>query len=154
MGRLMYLIEQPWFLLAGLLTSVGVVFANFPIPLVIVVLMGMMVIDVIVGLLVAGANGEITSKRSFQGGVRKVIMLLIVLASWLIQLELSLLVSTHLGQIAPDLPDSVPLVEFVAGYFLLYEFISILELAVKAGIKLPSQFTRLLKVGQEDVVSQ
>lgn len=135
---------EPWFLAIG---GIGGALASLTgAPLVIVVLIGMMVIDVVVGVSAAWQNGELSSKKSFQGGVRKVIILFVVLATWLIQSVLSAYAFQHLTPYFPDLPNNVPLAEFVGSYFILYTFISILENAVKAGIRLPDMLINALKI--------
>jgi toxin secretion/phage lysis holin len=139
--------DQPWFLAVG-----GVVgfFASLTgMQLVIVVLLAMMVIDVVVGVSVAAQNGELSSKKSFQGGLRKVNVLAIVLATWLIQSILSIYAYTHLTPYFANMPATIPLAEFVGSYFILYTFISILENAVKGGVKLPGVLAGVLKIDSQ-----
>lgn len=140
-------VDQPWFLALG---GIGGLFASLTgTPLVLTVLLAMMVLDVVVGMSVAWQNGEISSRKSFQGGVRKVIILGIVLATWLIQSVLSVYAYQHLSPYFAGVPQSIPLAEFVGSYFILYTFISILENAVKAGIRLPDVLVGVLKIDSQ-----
>lgn len=136
--------DQPWFLALG---GIGGLFASLTgMPLLLVVLLGMMTLDVIVGVSLAWDKGELSSKKSFQGGVRKVIVLAIVIATWLLQSVLSLYIYAHLSPYFANMPSNIPLAEFVTSYFILYTFLSILENAVKAGIRLPDVLVGVLKI--------
>lgn len=143
----MRLFEQPWFLIGG--GAIGVLGSLVGFPLVLTMLVAMMVIDVVVGVAVAWQKGALNSKKSFDGGIRKFVIICVVMATWLIQYMLAVIAYDHLSPYLPDTPANVPLAEFVGSYFILYTFISILENAVRAGIRLPRQLTSILKVGPE-----
>ncbi len=140
-------LEQPWFLAGG--GIIGIFGLLTGVPLVLAVLIAMMVIDVVVGVALAWSNGELSSQKSFRGGVRKVIVLAIVLAAWLIQYMLSIYAFVHFAAYFGDIPANVPLAEFVGAYFIFYFFLSILENAHRAGITLPKPLANALAVGQE-----
>ena len=143
-GKLeMRLFVEPTFLTVG--AAVGAFGVLAGVPLVMVVLLGMMAIDIAVGLALAWSRQEISARRSFEGGIRKVIIIGVVLAAWLVQYMLAVAAYTHLAAYLPSVPN-IPFAEVVASYFILYEFISILENAVRAGIRLPSQLSNMLKV--------
>jgi toxin secretion/phage lysis holin len=140
--------DNPWFLTVG---GIGGLFATLTgVPLLLAVLLGMMVIDVIVGLFVAYQKGEVSSRKAWEGGIRKVIILGIVFASWMIQVVLSVYAFEHITPYFANVPTNLPLAEFVSSYFILYIFISILENAVKAGIRLPDVLTGVLKIDQRN----
>lgn len=136
--------EQPWLVAVGSIT--GVIGTLVGIQLVLAILIGMMVIDVVVGMAVAWQHGEINSKKSFQGGIRKFIVLCVVLASWLIQYAIAVFAAVQISPYLPDVPKNVPLGEFVGSYFIIYFFFSILENAVRGGVRLPEQLTNALKI--------
>lgn len=139
--------EQPLFLATG--GVIGIFGSLAGIQLVLVVLFSMMVIDIAVGLAVAWQKNEVSSKKSFQGGVRKFTIICVVLASWLIQYAIAVFAAVQLSSYLPDVPINVPLGEFVGSYFILYTFISILENAVRSGIRLPLQLTKILKIASD-----
>jgi toxin secretion/phage lysis holin len=140
-------LDQPWFLAVG---GIGGLFASLTgVPLLLAVLLAMMVIDVIVGLFVAYQKGEVSSRKAWEGGIRKVIIIGIVFASWMIQIVLSAYAFEHIVPYFASAPTTLPLAEFVSSYFILYIFISILENAVKAGIRLPDVLTGVLKIDKE-----
>ena len=147
----MRFLDQPWFLIGG--GIIGILGSLVGYQLVLAVLVGMMVIDVVVGIAVAWQKGEVSSRKSFEGGIRKFIILCVVLAAWLMQYMLAIFALTHLAAYLPDVPVNVPLGEFVGSYFILYTFISILENAVRAGIRLPDQLTNMLKISPESVAA-
>jgi toxin secretion/phage lysis holin len=145
--RAMRYFDNPWFLAVG---GIGGLFATLTgVPLLLAVLLGMMVIDVVVGLAVAWQNGEVSSRKAWEGGIRKVIILGIVLACWMIQIVMSVYAFEHIAPYFAGVPTNLPLAEFVSSYFVLYILISILENAVKAGIRLPDVLTGVLKIDTE-----
>lgn len=146
-AKVVRLIEEPWFWWASLTGGVGAMLAS--VPLVIWALLGMMTLDVVVGLLAAGINGEINREKAFRGALRKVVILGVVGAAALIQLEMAVLLQTSVAPMLGNIPVNLPLTEFVGGIFIVYEFISILENATKAGVRLPDPLVRMLKAGQE-----
>lgn len=143
----MKLLEQPWFLIGG--GAIGILSTLVGFPRVLEMLVAMMLIDVVVGVAVAWQKGVLNSQKSFEGGVRKFVIICVVVATWLIQYMLAVIAYDHLSPYLPDVPANVPLAEFVGSYFILYTFISILENAVKAGIRLPRQLVNILKAGPE-----
>ena len=101
-------------------------------PLVQLLLLAM-VLDVITGVLSAYVSATISSQASFRGITRKTLILLLVWGAWA--------VGNHLGQ---------PVGEAVAGFYVLNEFLSVIENADRAGLPVP-QFLRdaLAKLSSE-----
>lgn len=133
-----------WAALAGF---VGVAVGT--IPYVLYVLLGMMTLDIFVGVLAAGIAGNINRDRAWTGVLRKIVILAVMAAVMLLQVVLALLLSMGSGTMLGNIPTNVPLTEFVGATFIFYEFVSILENAVKSGIQLPEPLMNMLKAGRE-----
>lgn len=120
-------------------------------PFIIYTLMGMMALDIIVGITAAAIAGQINHQEAFQGALRKSVILMVVTATKLLQLQIALLIE---GQVTPyfqHIPRNIPLTEFVGSFFLLYEFVSILENASRAGVRLPPILLHVLDIeGKHD----
>lgn len=91
-------------------------------------LLVMMVLDVASGMCAAVVQGELSSKVSFVGMMRKCSILLIIGAA------------AALESMQPDLPLS----KLTAGFFVINEGLSVLENARKAGVPIPPILSRSL----------
>lgn len=140
----MRLLEQPWFVVIGAFSSIMSMIAGLPITF--LVLLGMMIVDMVVGLLRAGLAGEINSRKAYEGGIRKAIMLAVMGAVYLIQIAIASATSPYLIRNFPELPTDLPLTEIVASYYIVYFLISILENSVSAGVPLPDILIKVLKI--------
>jgi toxin secretion/phage lysis holin len=116
----------------------------FWVPDLIVILLGMMMLDMLTGVLAArGEGARITSRRLGEGVKRKVGMFAVIAASVLLEEVFSL----H------GTPLSGWLYRFVATWFIAVEFLSLYENAARLGVPMPRQLKtameRLLqKAGQ------
>lgn len=115
-------------------------------PLIIYILMGMMALDIIVGLTAAAIAGRINHQKAFQGALRKSIILMVLTATKLLQLQVALLIEWQVAPYFRQVPQNIPLTEFVGSIFLLYEFVSILENASRAGVRLPPLLVKVLDI--------
>ncbi|MBX3014839.1 MAG: phage holin family protein [Caldilineaceae bacterium] len=101
----------------GLLISVWV-----NLSFVLQVLIILMVLDFVTGILVAVQQQNLSSQKSYQGISKKVIVLVLITATAIIEQYLNI---------------DIPLVEVVAGFYIANEFISILENVAVAGVPVP-----------------
>lgn len=136
--------EQPWFFLTGGIASLAAMVAGLPVTF--LVLFGMMGLDIFVGLLRAGMAGEINSKKAWDGGIRKTIMIAVLGSVYLIQIAIASATTPYIASHFPDLSTNLPLTEIVASYYIVYFLISILENAVAAGVPLPDILVQILKI--------
>lgn len=100
------------------------------------VLLGMMIIDIATGLLVGGKTKSLSSRISSVGIIRKVYVLLLIGAVYLIQ-------------------SAVPVAEFAGDgitiAFIISEFISIVENGVKLNVPMPEKIKEVIsKYKKED----
>ncbi len=106
-------------------------------------LLMLMVADFAVGLLAAFINKELDSDISFRGVAKKVITLMVIGVSAI--LEQALLGSGY----------TVPLVAIVAGFYLINETLSILENVILAGLPVPDELKdALVKIGRTKIVEE
>lgn len=90
------------------------------LPILVQVLVGLMVLDILSGLLAAYVARQWSSKTSFRGMAKKAIVLALVgAAAWL------------------EPAVGVPLASAVAGFYVVHELLSILENATMAGLPVP-----------------
>jgi toxin secretion/phage lysis holin len=101
-------------------------------PLVQLLLLAML-LDIVTGLLSAYVSQSVSSQASLRGAAKKTLILLLVWGAWLVGAQMQ-----------------QPVGEAVAGFYVLNEFISILENATAAGLPVP-QFLRdaLVKLSSE-----
>ncbi len=104
-------------------------------------LLMLMVFDFGVGLLAAFINKELDSDISFRGVAKKVITLLVIGVSAILQSALY------------ESGYTVPLVAIVAGFYLINETLSILENVILAGLPVPNELKEaLVKIGRTKIV--
>ena len=113
------------------------------IPAVINALLALMTIDILSGLGAAYIMRNISAQTCLFGMVRKTLVLMLVLASYI----LTYMVVVTSG--ADDYRLHVPAGGMVAGMFCMYEFISIIENCAQAGIYIPPILQRVLKINNE-----
>jgi toxin secretion/phage lysis holin len=97
------------------------------------IMLVMMLADFGTGFLGAALRRELASSKMFDGAIRKIIMLAVVLLAYQIGNAISL----------PWLRDAVIV------YYIINEALSILENAVLAGVRIPSFLTVILKKAGE-----
>jgi len=93
----------------------------------------MMFIDFATGFMSAAIRKELSPGKMFDGGIRKIVMFVVVLMSYQIGMAINL----------PWLRDAVLV------YYIITESLSILENAVLAGVRVPAFLTNLLKKAGE-----
>ena len=106
---------------------------------VIVVLVPLMVIDYTTGVIAAAVNHQLSSKIGYKGFLKKITMVLGITAVAIVQGSL------------PDVP--YLLTSFVL-FFILNEFLSIIENLDRAGVKLPTMLVRLLINKRDEFIQQ
>lgn len=90
------------------------------LPLLVKVLIGVMILDILSGILAAYIMSSLDSRVSFRGMAKKALALVLVgAAAW----------------IEPAV--GVPLASAVAGFYVVHELMSILENAAAAGLPVP-----------------
>jgi toxin secretion/phage lysis holin len=92
------------------------------------VLILLMTLDMVTGVLVAWAQGKVSSKVSREGVTRKLLSILLIAAIALAKLTLV--------QMQPELKE-IPIIFFACLGFVVTEFISIVENTAKLGVKSP-----------------
>lgn len=96
-------------------------------------LLVLMLIDIFSGFIAAAINHQLSAEAMFKGGGKKFVILAVIV------------LSHYLG----DAMNLVWLREAVITYYLIGEGLSVLENAVKAGVKIPTFLTDLLKKAGE-----
>lgn len=112
------------------------IIAQVQSPSLVLALVGMMIIDVVTGLIASA--GAWSSKVSYRGMMRKVSILAVVGAAALIE-----------SVTAAYLPDAwqnnvLPISRMTALFFLVTETLSVLENAQRSGVPIPNFLTQLL----------
>lgn len=90
------------------------------LPMLVQVLIGVMVLDILSGMLAAFITQQLSSRVTFRGMAKKAFVLVLVgAAAWV------------------EPAAGVPLASAVAGFYVVYELMSILENAAVAGLPVP-----------------
>ncbi|MFN8497331.1 MAG: phage holin family protein [Anaerolineae bacterium] len=93
-----------------------------------------MVVDVVTGLMSAGASGVLSSEVSKKGMFQKTMIVALV--------GLAMALDTHLKKSGIDAPFNVT--AMVSGFYIVHELISIIENAACAGLPVPQVLVDLL----------
>lgn len=130
--------------LKGALATVGGVllglFGKMSVP--VYILVGCNVIDYATGIFSAKAKGEkITSKKGYQGIVKKVCMWLLVVVGWIVDMVIAM-AGKELG-ITLTLKCTVALI--VCLWEIFNELVSVLENMATIGLPIPSFLVKLIK---------
>lgn len=111
------------FAIAGLATSIWIGLSP-----VYQLLLALMLLDVVTGLLAAGAAKKLSSDVSFRGMFKKGIIILLVVAA-------------HMGGKQIGVPAGVG----VAGFYCAHELLSIIENAGRAGVPVPDILKQMVE---------
>lgn len=102
------------------------------VPTMVQCLIILMALDIVGGYIVAAQRHDASSKPIFKGITKKVFVLILIGAAYLIW--------RHMG---------IPVAEAITGGYCVWEFKSLLEKAALLGIPLPAGLLRMLRVMNE-----